>query len=105
VREGSGLSGLSGVRYKPDTPAIAATISMVDIHLIVNGSSIHFLSIPNDDIEYLSIRPLKWLSFVMFCICGAHGDIFTRLDGPLVDYDSASLTEDGYYYKPYPEGI
>jgi len=78
---------------------------MVDINLMVNGSCINFLSIPNDDIEYLAIHPLRWLRFVMFCICGAHGDIFATLDGPVVDYDSTSLSEGTYYYKPYPEGI
>ncbi len=58
---------------------VANAISTVGINLVVNGSFIDFLSIPNNNVEYdLAIHPLRWLRFVIFCITGsgAHGDIF-----------------------------
>jgi len=65
---------------------------MVDLYLIIdNGFSAKLLSIPNDDIDHLSVRPLKWFRFTMFCICGARGHIVTGVDGAVVDYDSTSL--------------
>jgi len=72
---------------------------MVDIHLNIPESRDPFISIPNSDVRRLSKRPFKWLRFVMFCICGARGDLSATPDGPPVDYDSTSFS-DVYYYNP-----
>jgi len=45
------------------------------VHLDAGGSAVPFLSIPLSEVERLSIRPLKWLQFVAFTICGARGDL------------------------------
>jgi len=74
-------------------------IIMVDIHLNIPESRDPFISIPNSDVRRLSKRPFKWLRFVMFCICGARGDLSATPDGPPVDYDSTSFS-DVYYYNP-----
>lgn len=74
---------------------------MVEIYLNIDGSQFSFLGIPLSDVQRLSIRPFKWLRYVMFCICGARGDFYATLDGPPVDYDSTALADDGiYFYKP-----
>ncbi len=73
---------------------------MVNIYLNVDGSQVSFLSIPHSDVQRLSIRPFRWLRFVMFSICGARGDLSATPDGPPVDYDSTSLAGVTYYYKP-----
>ena len=72
----------------------------VDIYLKVDGLEVCFLSIPYDDVQRLSVRPFKWMRFVMFCVCGARGDLSATSDGPPVDYDSTSLTDiTEVYYK------
>ena len=64
--------------------------TMVDIYLSVHGERIRLLSIPLRDIQRLSIRPFKWLRFVMFCICGAKGQLSAMPDGlPAADYTLA----------------
>ncbi|KAH9050889.1 hypothetical protein EDB83DRAFT_1346785 [Lactarius deliciosus] len=74
---------------------------MVEIYLSVDESQVSFLSIPLADVQRLAIRPFKWLRYVMYSICGAHGDLYATLDGPPVDYDSTRLVNDAiYYYKP-----
>ena len=62
-----------------------------------------FLSVPNSDIERLSNRPLRWLRYVMFSICGARGDLFETLDatGDPVDYHTSLVDlPAAIYYKP-----
>lgn len=72
----------------------------VDIYLKVDGLEVCFLSIPYDDVQRLSVRPFKWMRFVMFCVCGARGDLSATPDGPPVDYDSTSLADiTEVYYK------
>jgi len=71
---------------------------MVEIHLHVNSSYIPFLSIPLSDVRRLSLRPLKWIRFVMFSICGARGHLSATPDGLPVDYDSTETNAE-YYYK------
>ncbi|KAI9438928.1 hypothetical protein H4582DRAFT_1877448, partial [Lactarius indigo] len=74
---------------------------MVEICLDVDGSQRSFLSIPFDDIGRLSIRPFKWLRYVLYCICGARGDLSAEHGGPPVDYDSTELADDDiYFYRP-----
>ena len=77
---------------------------MVEIFLNVHGSQVSFLTIPHTAVQRLSIRPFKWLQFVMFSICGAHGDLSAIPDGPPVDYNSTELADNViYYYKPLGE--
>ena len=71
----------------------------VNVYLKVNGSQLLFLSIPCRDVQRLSLRPFKWLRFVMFSICGARGDISATPDGPLVNYENISVDGTDYYYK------
>ncbi|KAH8994516.1 hypothetical protein EDB92DRAFT_1943830 [Lactarius akahatsu] len=79
---------------------------MVEIYLSVHESQFSFLSIPLADVQRLAIRPFKWLRYVMYCICGARGDLYATLDGPPVDYDSTALANDAmYYYKPSGECV
>jgi hypothetical protein len=74
-------------------------IVMVEIYLNLHGSQVSFLSIPDSDVQRLSIRPFKWLRYVMFSICGARGDLSATPDGPPVDY-GGSLADNVYYYSP-----
>ncbi|KAH9993788.1 hypothetical protein BJV77DRAFT_1067067 [Russula vinacea] len=73
---------------------------MVKIFLNADGTQVPFLSIPDSDVQRLSRRPFKWLRYVIFAICGAHGDISMTLDGPPVDYSSSSLANATYHYNP-----
>jgi hypothetical protein len=66
---------------------------MVEICLNVDGTKTPFLCVPNRDIRRLAIRPFKWLWHVMFCICGAHGELHAMSDDSLVDYNSTSLSD------------
>jgi len=71
---------------------------MVEIHLHVDGFYIPFLSIPPSDVRRLSLRPLKWIRFVVFSICGARGHLSATPDGPSVDYTNTETNAE-YYYK------
>jgi hypothetical protein len=75
---------------------------MVEIYLNVDGSHHSFLSIPLDDFRRLSIRPFKWLRYVLYCICGARGDLSASQGAPPVDYNSTELLADDvkYFYEP-----
>lgn len=74
---------------------------MVNIYLNVDRSTFLFLSIPDSDVQRLSIHPFKWLRFVTFSVCGARGCLSTTPDGPAINYDSASLNGiTDFYYKP-----
>jgi hypothetical protein len=74
----------------------------VDIFLVDNYYGTPFLSIPKRDIQRLSIYPHKWLRFVLFAICGAHGQLSATQKGPAVQ-DDAGFTDlcTTYYYTPY----
>ena len=46
------------------------------IHLCVHGGPpVLGLVIPFNDIGRLSLRPLKWLRYVTFALCGVRGDL------------------------------
>ncbi|KAF8336220.1 hypothetical protein F5887DRAFT_1247630 [Amanita rubescens] len=64
------------------------------------------LSIPFNDIERLSVRPVKWLRFVTFAICGVRGHLSESAmpNGTPVDYDSISLDNIAEAYHYIPEG-
>ena len=75
---------------------------MVNIYLKIEHQHILLLSIPFSDIQRLTLSPVKWLRFVTFTICGAHGHLSETPNGPPANYDS-SLTSpiaNGYYYTP-----
>ena len=77
---------------------------MVDIYLIMpNDSQVLALSIPPSDIQRLSIRPLKWLRFVTFAVCGVPGNLSATPDGPAVEYGSSADIAEAYYYTPQGE--
>ncbi|KAH8994531.1 hypothetical protein EDB92DRAFT_287375 [Lactarius akahatsu] len=74
---------------------------MVNIYLNIDKSTLLFLSIPDSDVQRLSIYPFKWLRYVMFSICGARGCLSAIPGGPAIDYDSASLNDIvNLYYEP-----
>ncbi|KAF8478396.1 hypothetical protein DFH94DRAFT_682848 [Russula ochroleuca] len=74
---------------------------MVEIYLNAHGTQVHFLSIPDSNVQRLSKCPFKWLHYVLFTICGACGDISTIPDGTAVDYyGSTSLANAIYHYNP-----
>ena len=77
---------------------------MVNIYLNVDGSPVSLLTIPNSEAERLSIRPFKWLRYVMYSICGARGDLSATPDGPSVAYNTTSLADViDLYYNPSGE--
>ena len=71
---------------------------MIKIYLTRVGSETPFLSIPLSDVQRLSIWPFKWLRYVMFCICGARGELSAGPAGPEVDYETTVLVDDSIYY-------
>jgi hypothetical protein len=74
---------------------------MVNIYLNIEDRQVLALSIPFSDIERLSVRPVKWLRFVTFAICGVRGELSTTPNGPPVNYDSISLADpiaEAYYF-------
>ena len=78
---------------------------MVNIHLKKeqNDEYMLALSIPLEDIQRLSIRPLKWLRFVTFTVCGATGELSPTPNGPALDYQNIGRFDplaNDYYYKP-----
>jgi hypothetical protein len=75
---------------------------MVNVYLHIEDRQVLALSIPFGDIERLSVRPVKWLRFVTFAICGVRGDLSAMPNGRPVDYDSISLDHiaEAYYYTP-----
>ncbi|KAI0287669.1 hypothetical protein BC826DRAFT_1042991 [Russula brevipes] len=79
---------------------------MVNIHLRqLDGPWICALAIPLEDIERLSLRPLKWLRFVAFAVLGVKGHLYDSPDGNVVDYgilSAAHLAKDYYYFR---EGV
>ena len=74
----------------------------VDIFLVDNNYGTPFLSIPKRDIQRLSLYPHKWMRFLLFAICGAHGQLSATLKGPAVEGDTG-FTDlcAAYYYAPY----
>ena len=82
------------------------TTEQVHIYLSGQGASttewIHALSIPRKDIERLTLRPLQWLRFAPFTVCGAKGDFPATPGGEIVDYGNVSFDDlaDKYYYAP-----
>ncbi|KDQ16154.1 hypothetical protein BOTBODRAFT_269539 [Botryobasidium botryosum FD-172 SS1] len=73
----------------------------VHLHIEVQDNSwLHILSVPLADIRGLCHRPLKWLRFVSFAICGARGDISMTEGGDTVDYENTLAAEfqAGHYY-------
>ncbi len=77
-------------------------MASVEIYLVTGEVQVSFLRIPIKDVKRLSVRPFKWLRFVMYAICGAPGKISATPDGDPVEYNSTELADVDaeYYYKP-----
>jgi hypothetical protein len=76
---------------------------MVNVLLLkTDGEWIHALAIPLQDIERLSLRPLKWLRFATFAAVGAKGDLTEAPGGDVVDYENILLNDlaEDYYFTP-----
>ncbi|KAN0082940.1 hypothetical protein V8E55_008735 [Tylopilus felleus] len=86
-----------------------ATVEEVHIYLHIASTDewIRALSIPRIDIERLTRRPLKWLRFATFTVCGAKGHLYTTQPegGEIVDYENVSFGDlaDSYYYATEDE--
>jgi hypothetical protein len=63
---------------------------MVNVYLNIEDRQVLALSIPLSDIARLSVRPVGWLRYVAFAICGIRGNLCDA-QCPPVDYDSISL--------------
>ena len=74
----------------------------IEIFLSIDETQISLLSIPRSDIERHAVSPFHWLSYVVFAICGAGGDLSTTPNGPAVDYENTEIANDEntYYYRP-----
>jgi hypothetical protein len=60
------------------------------------------LSIPLSEVRRLALRPLKWLTFVAFAICGAEGHLCVNQLGEHVNYNVTStdpLANEYYYFN------
>ena len=76
---------------------------MVKVYLNIEDQQVLALSIPFSDIQRLTVRPIKWLQFVTFAVCGARGELSETPNGPPVNYDSITLAgpiAEDYYYIP-----
>jgi hypothetical protein len=76
-------------------------MASVEIYLVTGEVPVSFLRIPIKDVKRLSVRPFKWLRFVMYAICGAPGKISATPDGDQVEYDCTELADADveYYYQ------
>jgi hypothetical protein len=60
-----------------------------------------FFTISRNEVERLSIFPFRWIRYVMFAICGVHGDISMTPNGQPVNYNDTLLEDDAeLYYIP-----
>ena len=62
---------------------------MVNIYLPTDRGQVLALTIPFSDIERLSVRPVKWLRFVTFAICGVRGHLS---ESPMPDGTLSTMT-------------
>ena len=80
--------------------------SEVEIHLPIQGTTqwIHAFTIPSEDIKRFTRRPLKWLRFAIFAICGAKGHlrVSTSRGSEIVDYRNTAFDDlvEKYFYTP-----
>jgi len=81
---------------------------MVNIFVRVNdGGWIHALTIPPNDIQRLSLRPLKWLRFAAFAAFGAKGHLLDAPGGNIVNDETehAGLGENYFFQHDGPQHI
>jgi hypothetical protein len=86
-------------KFAQQTPLHMAT----ELYLQVNGSWRSILTIPNDDFNRFTTRPLAWLRFLGYAIYGRDGHLKTRPNGPQLDsYNTgvADLNRRYYYQSP-----
>ena len=79
----------------------STSMASVEIYLVTGEVQVSFLRIPIKDVKRLSVRPFKWLRFVMYAICGTPGKISATPDGDEVEYDRTELAnvDIQYYYQ------
>ncbi len=65
-----------------------------------NNAWLHVLSIPTDEFDKFTLKPLKWLCFLGFIIYGREGVLSSGPNHPEVnDYDiGTSQIQDHYYF-------
>lgn len=71
-------------------------MALSEVLLVVgHDDPMPILSIPIEDLNRLALRPLKWLRFAMYAICGAPGRVCRTSDSDEheVDYDSEKLAD------------
>ena len=73
---------------------------MVNIYLKRGDQQELALAIPASDINRLALRPVKWIRFVAFAICGVSGHLSTTPNGPPLDYTLTGPLAQDYYYTP-----
>src|SRR5882672_3442549 len=73
-------------------------MASVELHMRINGVHMPVLSIPVPDCYRLSLKPLRWLRFLGYCIYGDKGDLSSTLDGPPIDYQMAVEAGAHYYF-------
>jgi hypothetical protein len=71
-----------------------------ELWIQIDNAWIPILSIPTDQFDRFTLRPLKWLCFLGFIIYGQEGILRTHPDGPEVDnYDiRTSQLRECYYF-------
>ena len=71
-----------------------------ELWIQIDDTWIPILSIPTDQFDRFTLRPLKWLRFLGFIIYGREGILRTDCDGPKVDnYDiGTSQLRECYYF-------
>ncbi|KAF8645551.1 hypothetical protein AX16_007742 [Volvariella volvacea WC 439] len=59
-----------------------------------------YLEIPNERVQSLCKKPLKWLHYAAWCILGLEGHISSQPGGETLDEDSMNTLPSGsvYYY-------
>jgi len=91
---------IGGKQNRQETRTIVPTIMAEDVQLWMqfDGRYRLALSIPVNDCQRFSTRPLAWLRYVAFTIYGNEGDVSTLRSGPAVDYNQADIGPGAYYY-------
>ena len=80
------------VPYSLPTPVYQVP-PVINFYVKAENEWIYALAIALEDINRLSLRPLKWLRFVVFTVVGARGDLFDYKNVPL-----ANIAENDNYY-------
>lgn len=76
-----------------------ASANAIRLHLQIEGHWRPFLEIPGLELARFSLRPIKWLRYLGWCIYGQSGWLSTTPGGPEVAGDAqlGELDVDYYY--------